>query len=141
MAVGDKTHVGRCQCGAVGIEADGDPIWTGTCHCASCRKATGAAAAAYAGYDRTKTEVTGDNFVEFESSPGTFRGFCSRCGSRLTYRSETLYPTELHFHVGAFDDADFFAPQANANVREKLAWVQLEKELPAFQTVPSAEGS
>lgn len=132
-------HTGRCQCGAVQIEAVGDPLWTATCHCADCRKATGTAAAAYAGYERENTKIEGQGFIEFESSPGTFRGFCSKCGSRLTYRSEAHWPTQLHFHVGAFDDANAFAPKANVSVREKLDWAELEESLPAFQTIPSAE--
>ncbi len=35
------TYVGACFCGAVGIEATGEPIEMGYCHCASCRAYSG----------------------------------------------------------------------------------------------------
>lgn len=130
------THKGRCQCGAVTIEVTGDPEWTASCHCADCRRATGAAMSAFAGYLTGNTEIAGESYSEYESSPGVFRGFCSACGSRLTYRS-TRWPEQLHFHAGAFDDPNAFAPTGNVYVAEKISWAPLEPDLPAFDTVPS----
>jgi hypothetical protein len=138
MSMGAEHHQGGCQCGAVKIEAEGAPNWTATCHCADCRRATGAAMAGYAGFDADKVTVSGDSFREFESSPGVFRGFCETCGARLTYRS-ARWPKELHIHIGALADANDLAPRGNVFVKEKLGWVVLEPDLPAFQTVASEE--
>jgi len=135
----NEIHKGHCQCGAVTIEAAGPPNWTGTCHCADCRRATGAAMAAFAGFDAGKVTISGDAFEEYESSPGTYRGFCATCGSRLTFRS-TKWAGELHIHTGALDDANKFAPQGNAYTKEKLEWVVLEPDLPAFSTFAGDEG-
>jgi hypothetical protein len=132
----DELHKGRCQCGAVTIEAVGPANWTATCHCGDCRKATGAAMAAYAGFDSAKVSITGSAFREYETSPGVFRGFCLSCGSRLTYRS-ARWPDEVHFHTGALDEANKFAPSGNVFVKEKLDWVRLEPDLPAYDTLGS----
>lgn len=134
----DDIHKGHCQCGAVRLRAKGPPNWVATCHCVDCRRATGAAMATYAGFDSGKAVIKGEKFSEYESSPGTFRGFCATCGSRLTFRS-TKWAGELHIHTGALDDADALAPRGNVFVKEKLAWVVLEPDLPAFNTVTGAE--
>jgi hypothetical protein len=42
---------GHCLCGAVRFSADGEPKWTGYCHCQSCRRHTGAPVSPYAGYE------------------------------------------------------------------------------------------
>jgi hypothetical protein len=137
-AMAEDLHKGRCLCGAVTIEAAGPPNWTATCHCADCRRATGAAMSAFAGFDSEKVTISGTSFREYESSPGVFRGFCESCGARLTYRS-AKWPDELHLHVGVFDDANNFAPRGNVFTKEKLEWVVLEPDLPAYRTVASDE--
>lgn len=134
----DDMHKGACQCGAVTIEAKGAPNWAATCHCADCRRATGAAMAAYVGFDSDKVQINGQSYREHESSPGVFRGFCETCGARLTYRSKQ-WPGEVHLHTGALDEANRFAPQGNVFVKDKLDWVALESGLPAFNTVSGAE--
>ena len=48
--VSQAEHTGRCLCGAVGYRAIGEPKWIANCHCASCRRATGAPLTTYAGY-------------------------------------------------------------------------------------------
>ena len=49
---------GRCLCGAVRYRVTGEPIWTAHCHCQSCRRATSAAFATYAGYLRDRFEFS-----------------------------------------------------------------------------------
>ncbi len=127
--MGAVHHEGGCQCGAVRIEAVGDPLWTARCHCVDCRKATGAEAAAFAGFAKESVTIKGDSFGEHESSPGVFRGFCKTCGSRLTYRA-AKWPDELHLHIGAMKTPDAFAPGGNVMTDEKVSWVRLEDDLP-----------
>ena len=76
---------GSCLCGGVSYRVDAPlgPIL----HClsASCRKAHGAAFSSIAGVPRGKFSWTrGEELLgKFESSPGKFRIFCTRCGSQL----------------------------------------------------------
>ena len=86
----DRTYEGGCLCGAVRYRVTGRPIWTAFCHCRSCRRATGSAVAAYAGYAADRFEVTKGAATHFASSDGVSRGFCPRCGSPLTRASAEL---------------------------------------------------
>jgi hypothetical protein len=54
----------------------------------------------------------------------TQQGFCAQCGSRLTRESERL-PTETHFHVGTFDQAERFQPVRHIFPEERLPWLHL----------------
>jgi len=133
-----QIHKGGCMCGTVRIKAVGEPLWAATCHCKDCRLATGADRSAYVGFASDKASASGDSFAEYESSPGIFRGFCSKCGTRLTYRGEA-WAEELHIHTGVMEEANAFAPMRNVFVKEKLSWVELETGLPARQTTQRAE--
>ena len=64
--------------------------------------------------------------ARFSSSLGVHRGFCSHCGSTLTYEGER-WPTEIHLHVGAFDDPAPYAPKGHAFASERLAWLHLDE--------------
>ena len=118
------THEGGCLCGAIRFRAEGDPKWTGYCHCASCRRHTGAPVSAYAGYAAEKVTVIKGTPAEYASSPGVRRGFCPKCGSTLTYRGDR-WPGEVHIHVGAFDDPAAFPPRGHAFAEERLRWMHL----------------
>jgi hypothetical protein len=121
---------GGCLCGAIRFATDGAPKWTSYCHCASCRRHTGAPVSAYAGFERANVRVTKGELARFSSSPGVHRGFCATCGSTLTYEGER-WPTEIHLHVGAFDDPEPYAPKGHAFAEERLAWLHLaEPPLP-----------
>lgn len=123
-----QTHSGRCLCGAVTFEAKGPPKWTAYCHCASCRRHTGAPVSAYAGFERAAVEFAGP-ISRYASSAGVRRGFCAQCGSTLTYEGER-WPTEIHLHTGAFDEPQAFAPQGEVNVAERLPWLHLQAAPP-----------
>jgi hypothetical protein len=115
---------GGCLCGAIRFTTEGAPKWTSYCHCASCRRHTGAPVSAYAGFEREKVRFTKGALGRFASSSGVHRGFCSTCGSTLTYEGDR-WPTEIHLHVGAFDDPTPYAPKGHAFAEERLAWLYL----------------
>lgn len=115
---------GGCLCGEIRFSVDGPTKWTSYCHCRSCRRHTGAPVAAYAGFETSQVRFTKGAPTHFTSSPGVRRGFCARCGSTLTYEGE-CWPGEVHFHVGAFDDPEPFAPTGHAFADERLSWVRI----------------
>lgn len=120
--------VGGCLCGAVRYRATGDPKWVAYCHCASCRRATGAPVTAYAGFERDHFAYLEGDPPRFRSSPGVTRSFCGRCGTPLTYEGER-WPSEVHIHLGTLDRPEQLVPQKHAFADERLAWLRLE--LPA----------
>jgi hypothetical protein len=95
---------GGCLCGAIRFATDGAPN--------------------YAGFERANVRFIKGTLARFSSSPGVHRGFCSTCGSTLTYEGER-WPTEIHLHVGVFDDPTPYAPKGHAFADERLAWLHL----------------
>ncbi len=61
----------------------------------------------------------------FAPSPGLRRGFCGECGSTLSYGGER-WPTEIHFHAGAFDRPEDFPPTGHAFKEERLARLHVD---------------
>ena len=118
-------HEGGCLCGTVRYRVTGRPIWTAYCHCQSCRRATGSAVAAYAGYGVDQFAYTKGEPGRFNSSKGVTRGFCARCGSPLNYEGER-WPGEVHIHIGTFDDPEAFPPQGHAfRDVDGLSWLHI----------------
>lgn len=117
-------HKGGCMCGAVRFEAEGAPKWTALCHCASCRKHTGAPVSAYAGYERGKVRFVSGAPAAYASSEGVRRYFCARCGATLGFEG-ARWPDEIHLHIGAFDDPAAFPPKGQAFTEERLVWLHV----------------
>jgi hypothetical protein len=122
----EAVHKGGCLCGAVRFEARGAAKWTAYCHCNSCRKHTGAPVAAFAGFEREQVAFSGAELARYVSSPGVRRGFCSVCGSTLTYEGDR-WPTEIHLHVGAFERPQDFPPKGHAFADERLPWLHISE--------------
>ena len=61
----------------------------------------------------------------FRSSPGVRRGFCSACGSALTYEGDR-WPGEVHVHIGCLDEPEAFPPQGHAFAdTERISWLHI----------------
>ena len=114
---------GRCLCGAVRFTAHGEPLNVAWCHCDSCRRHSGAPVSVFVAFPTGAYTVTKGEIARFSSSPGRLRGFCARCGSTLTCEGERS--TEVHFHVGAFEDAARFVPTRHIFPNERLPWLHL----------------
>jgi len=100
---------GGCLCGAVRYAVRGKPLWIAHCHCESCRRATSAAFATYAGFRKERFTLTSGKPAHFRSSPGVNRGICRRCGSPLTYEG-AHWPSQAHVLVASLDDPAAFRP-------------------------------
>ncbi|HEY7763747.1 MAG TPA: GFA family protein [Aestuariivirgaceae bacterium] len=121
-------HSGRCLCGRVTFESSSDPLWTGYCHCASCRRHTASPVAAFAGFEAGSVHFSGETPQEYESSSGTWRSFCGRCGTPISYRSQR-YPGEIHVYVGALDEPRRYAPAGHVHYGERLPWFDTKDTL------------
>ena len=120
---------GRCLCGAVRYRVTGEPLWAAHCHCESCRRATSAAFATYAGFPRDRFEILAGEPAIYRSSPGVVRRFCRQCGSPITFEGER-WPTETHIFVCSLDDPTTLLPTAHVHTDEQLPWVHLGDGLP-----------
>ncbi len=119
---------GGCLCGRVRYRLLAPPKWTGYCHCASCRRATGGVAVAYAGFPIEAVEITGEP-ARFASSPGVIRSFCPACGSPIAYES-VRWPDEIHILIGSMDKPDIYPPTGHYYESERISWLNLADDLP-----------
>jgi hypothetical protein len=117
-------HTGSCLCGAVRIIATGAPETVIACHCASCRRHTGAPCAVFADYRADRVEFPAAQPMLYASSPGVQRGFCGVCGSTLSYQGANLSEM-IHLHIGLFDRPEAFVPQANESMETALPWLHI----------------
>jgi hypothetical protein len=122
-----------CQCGAVQFQIEGDPKWIAHCHCADCRRATGAAVSTYVGVEMDQLKSSTGTPSIYASSKGVKRSFCANCGSPIAYQGER-WPSEIHFFVGLFERAEELVPQNQVYEAEKLPWLQIVTDDPREKT-------
>ncbi len=120
----NKPIQGGCLCGAIRYEAKGTPVASTLCHCASCRRASGAPSLAWLVFNDDDFAFVAGTPTVFESSPGVLRTFCGKCGTSLTYQRQTK-PGTIDITTATLDHADDFAPTKEIWVGEKLAWESL----------------
>lgn len=129
----EPIHRGSCLCGNVRYELNAELGEFGFCHCRSCRKASGTAHAANAAIDRSDFHLLGggDTLREYESSPGKFRAFCSRCGSPI-FAYLAASRDVLRIRLGSLDTPFGKQPRAHTFVSDKASWDPIADGLPQF---------
>jgi len=128
-----KIHSGSCLCGEVKVEARGKPLRVIHCHCPSCRKATGAAFATFVDFDLKKVSFSGGTLKTYRSSPGVKRSFCGKCGTTLSFYSDT-WPNEIDVCIGVFDQPELFKPEGHCYMKTALPWAHDMDKLPRSNT-------
>ena len=114
----------RCMCGQVRIGVRFPSRFCAHCHCESCRRAHAAGFVTWVGFKSDQVIVTAgtDDLVSYESSPGTSRTFCRRCGTRMTF-SSNKWPGETHVPLACFDTPVDRDPAGHAFVEERAPWI------------------
>jgi hypothetical protein len=123
---------GGCFCGRVRYETTGTPFHETNCHCANCRRSTGATPVAWFTVERSQFRFTSGVPREFESTAQGTRSFCSLCGTQLTFTTEA-FPTQIDVTTGSLDDPNSVPPKDQTWTRSKLSWVVLDEKLPAHR--------
>jgi hypothetical protein len=133
-------HSGGCRCGAVRFSSTADPHHVSYCHCADCRRASGAPVSAFVGFMRGKVEIIGSTLTSFENGPVT-RSFCGTCGSPIAYVDARI-GDHIYFMLGAMDMPAHYEPALHAHVREQLPCVLMPDGLPRHlgTSVPRPDG-
>ncbi|GMV59328.1 MAG: hypothetical protein AMXMBFR72_24260 [Betaproteobacteria bacterium] len=130
MKKGDSAN-GCCQCGALQFSVRFPTKWMAHCHCTMCRRAHGAAFVTWVGVEDASFELADpDGLLRwYASSPGAERGFCSRCGSMLFFRSQR-WPGEIHVVRANFDSALEREPQVHVFYDTRVSWFEVNDALP-----------
>jgi hypothetical protein len=123
-------RAGGCRCGAVRFSVQGEPIRAGLCHCADCRKFSGAPYTFFAVWPREAFTCSGE-FATFEG-----RSFCPACGSRVF----SLRDDETEIMVGSLDEAPgTVVPGYELWVWRRESWMQSLPWADQFQGDRKAE--
>lgn len=125
-----------CLCGDVVWEAHGPFAFMHHCHCARCRKAHGTPFATFVlvPEDAFRLVAGADRIVRYESSPGTSRPFCGRCGGVVA--AGDPIQGMVGMPAGSFDDDPHAQPIAHIFVGSKAPWYEITDELPRFGAYP-----
>jgi hypothetical protein len=124
---------GRCLCGGVRFQIDGELQPIQLCYCSQCRQAQGTPFASNIPVRADAfTLLAGDDLLtHFESSPGKERAFCRRCGSPVYSRRTTL-PGMLRVRAGLIEQPLGVKPVSHAYVADKADWWTIFDDLPQF---------
>lgn len=119
---------GGCLCGAVRFEASAPPRRITHCHCGMCRRAVGAAVATFATFETRAVRWLGEP-ARYDSSERGWRGFCPHCGASVCFGYKPR-PERIYVCIGIFDDADAFPAGFHDHRHSKIAWLDLDRDLP-----------
>ena len=125
---------GGCMCGAVRYETAGAPIKTLNCHCQSCRQHTGAPMATLSVFKADQVTFSGSARKIYQSSPDVGRGFCSECGSSLTWECylDNLGPV-CALHISSTDNPETLLPVGHTFYSQRIAWFDAVDDLPRYE--------
>lgn len=126
----DIRHTGRCLCGAVSFQTQGELRGVIYCHCSQCRRQTGHFYAATNVAD-DRLDVTGaENVSWFSASAQARRGFCRICGSALFWKPVDGDYTSIM--AGLFDQPTGLEGKCHIFVADKGDYYELNDQLPKF---------
>jgi hypothetical protein len=113
---------GSCLCGAVAYEVAAPLERIVHCHCQTCRKTHGAAFSSVTAVPREKFRWTrGEDVLSaYQSSPGKFRRFCSRCGSHIM--AERVAQPVVLLRLGCLDTTLGERPQMHIWRSDAASW-------------------
>jgi hypothetical protein len=115
---------GGCACGRVRYVAEVDSDDAYLCHCRMCQRATGSVSIAFKNVP--KASVRWERRPDYyQSSPIAQRGYCSECGTSLTF--EHPDHDKMDLTVGSFDEPGRFVPKSHFGVESMhRAWIDTE---------------
>ena len=128
---------GKCLCGAIAYEINGELGPIVNCHCSKCRRWHGAAF-------RTRCFVKSkdfkwvkgeENLSKYHSSINVIKTFCKTCGSSLI----SMYENNAeHFGlpIGGLEQDPGARPIANIFVGSKSPWYEITDNLPQYDELP-----
>ena len=119
---------GGCLCGSVRYEATGQPYNVTHCHCADCRRSSGAPFVTWASFARSNFQFTQGQAREL-SWAGRLRSFCPGCGTPLTFVSASG-ADEIDVTVCTLDQPEAISPADHTWVEDRLPWICLADGLP-----------
>ena len=131
------SHTGSCYCGAIVMEMNGDPLDMGYCHCANCRRYSGAPFNPFILWKEQDVKITKgeDLLTHFQSSEISDRRFCSKCGGHVRIDHPTLGLIDIR---AAVPSTVTFKPTVHLNYEETV--LPMKDGLPKLRDFPKEIG-
>ena len=118
---------GGCQCGRIRYCAVAAPNFSCVCYCRMCQKASGGPFMAFVRF--LSEDVHWEKPPEvFASSTVAERGFCSTCGTPLSYRRSGS--ANISLTLNTLDDPGVIRSQSSFLGRQKVPWISELNSLP-----------
>ena len=114
------------------FEIQGPERFACFCHCHSCQHAAGAPVVAWATYLRETFRVTHGEMHICNSSPGVRRGFCSACGTSISYEHVDR-PGEIDLTLNSLDYPSAPTLKAHIWTEDKAPWFEIGDNLPVYE--------
>ncbi|WP_297494136.1 GFA family protein [Acidocella sp.] len=130
-----KRLTGACLCGVIAYELTAMPgDVADICHCAQCRRASGAASLPWVQVPPARFRITRGVATAYASSPRATRWFCGACGT-------PLYMTDhenrsVGITLGTLDQPEQITPSVHGWLCERIAWEALDDILPRYDKAP-----
>ena len=109
-----------------------EPDSADICHCRMCQKAGGNLFMAAAGVARQDFAWTAGAPATWQSSQIAERGFCSQCGTPLSFRY--LSRERISVTTGSLDDPARARPTSQIGIESRVPWFHELAALPATTT-------
>ncbi|WP_316188973.1 MULTISPECIES: N-acetyltransferase [unclassified Bradyrhizobium] len=126
-----------CFCGAAEVEAIGQPVFAGYCHCRDCQAWSAAPINAFSLWKSDDVRV-----VKGEAEIGTFnktehsyRKFCRRCGGHLMTEHPRMRLTDVYANL-----LQGFVHQPTLHVNYASKMISVKDGLPKFADLPADLG-
>jgi hypothetical protein len=131
------TYQGACFCGAVKLEASGEPQAMGYCHCRSCRSWSGGPVNAFTLWspDAVKVTAGADRVATYQGGPFSERRYCSVCGGHLMTNHPTLGVVDVF--AATLPDLAF---KAGVHINYVETVLPMKDGLPKLRDFPTAFG-
>ena len=128
---------GGCLCGAVRYRATAEPVRAVSCHCAMCRRTSGAAFLTFVHFSKEAFTWTEGAPTRYRSSANAERGFCARCGSTLSMH-EVVLDDRVQVSLGSLDRPGDVRPDDHVWTQSQLPWLNIADDLPRFPQISDA---
>jgi len=124
---------GKCLCEGIQFSVAGSFGEVRYCHCSQCRRVTGSAFSANAKISIESWSISGGQELiqEYESKPGIYRAFCSKCGTPV-YSKLLSDPQNIRVRLGSFETVKEVNITGHVWVSSKAPWYSIVEDLPCF---------
>jgi hypothetical protein len=136
-------YAGRCACGAVRAQIEGEPIALRQCWCRQCQKIAAGSPTNNAMFALAGLTVEGDlaiNSYVAASGNTLTHSFCGRCGTAVMAQSSAR-PHLRTIRLGFLDPGHGLAPTVAIWTDEAPDWAVIDPALERFPRQPPAPAS